>query len=85
MKIYVLSDLHTECKPFAPDPQATEEAEVIVLAGDIHPGLDGIIWAREAFADQLGFDSTAIVKCFDRQVASHLWPSLPAVTHRIDL
>ena len=52
MKIYVLSDLHTECKPFLPDPQATEEAEVIVLAGDINPGLDGIIWAREAFTDK---------------------------------
>lgn len=52
MKIYVLSDLHTECKPFVPDPQAIDECDVIVLAGDIHPGVDGIIWAREAFADK---------------------------------
>ena len=52
MKLYVVSDLHLECKPFTPDPVAVEAADVVVLAGDIHPGPDGIVWARKTFPDK---------------------------------
>lgn len=42
MKIQVLSDLHIEFRPFdIPDT----DADVVVLAGDIHLGIKGIIWA----------------------------------------
>ncbi len=46
MKIRVLSDLHMEFAPFDP-PSA--EADVVVLAGDVAPGLRGLGWARAAF------------------------------------
>ena len=49
MKLYVLSDLHLEFKPFTPDPEASTAADVIVLAGDIHLGVEGIVWARQTF------------------------------------
>ena len=47
MRIHILSDLHLERAPF--DPPATE-ADVVVLAGDIHNGPDGIEWARRVFS-----------------------------------
>ncbi len=50
MKLLVLSDLHLEFEPFIPDPQAVAEADVVVLAGDIDVGVNGIRWAAEAFA-----------------------------------
>jgi Icc-related predicted phosphoesterase len=49
IKLLVLSDLHLECAAFEPDPDAVAAADVVVLAGDIHPGVDGIIWARKTF------------------------------------
>lgn len=49
MRIHILSDLHLE---FAPFQLANVEAEVIVLAGDIHTGLNGLKWIREAFPAQ---------------------------------
>lgn len=49
MKILVLSDLHLESTAFEPDGEAIKATDVIVLAGDIHPGDDGIRWARETF------------------------------------
>jgi len=46
MKLHILSDLHTEFASFsAPDT----EADVVVLAGDIGVGLDGIQWAASQF------------------------------------
>jgi hypothetical protein len=50
MKLLLLSDLHLEFAPFTPDPQATAEADVVVLAGDIDKGVNGIRWAAEDFA-----------------------------------
>jgi predicted phosphodiesterase len=38
-----------EFAPFEPDVEATEAADVIVLAGDIHKGVDGMAWARKTF------------------------------------
>jgi len=46
MKVRVLSDLHLEFQDWNP-PDA--EADVIVLAGDIHSGTRGVEWARRQF------------------------------------
>jgi len=46
MKIHILSDLHLESAPFT--PPATN-ADVVILAGDIAVGVEGVLWAREAF------------------------------------
>ena len=46
MKIRVLSDLHLEFEDWAPP---AVQADVVVLAGDIHGGTKGLAWAREEF------------------------------------
>jgi Calcineurin-like phosphoesterase len=46
VKIRVLSDLHLELHDWKPPGV---EAEVVVLAGDIHSGTRGIEWARRQF------------------------------------
>jgi hypothetical protein len=48
MRVRVLSDLHLEFADFRP-PQVS--ADVVVLAGDIHVGVKGVAWARDAFPD----------------------------------
>ena len=50
MRIRLLSDLHLEYCLWEP-PKV--EADVVVLAGDIHNGLAGIRWAAEQFACRL--------------------------------
>lgn len=54
MKLYVVSDLHNEFRPFdaAEHMYAWVQADVIVLAGDIDQGVRGLTWARAAFADK---------------------------------
>lgn len=47
MRIRVFSDLHLEAAPFDPPPA---QADVVVLAGDVHNGAAGIEWAKRAFA-----------------------------------
>ena len=47
MRIHILSDLHLEFGNF--DPPASD-ADVVVLAGDIHVGAAGISWAQQHFA-----------------------------------
>ncbi len=49
MKIHILSDLHLEFAPYDLDPSA-RMADVIVLAGDIHLGLQGLQWACDLLA-----------------------------------
>jgi predicted phosphodiesterase len=46
VKIRVLSDLHLEFQDWNP-PDA--EADIVVLAGDIHSGTRGVEWARRQF------------------------------------
>lgn len=46
MKLYILSDIHAEFEPFNPP---VVDADVVILAGDIHVGNKGIAWARERF------------------------------------
>lgn len=51
MRIHVLSDLHTEF--YERGYQHAVDADVVVLAGDIGKGIDGVKWARKHFpADQ---------------------------------
>ncbi len=55
MKLLVLSDLHVEMRPFSPvieGRRIDEQADVVVLAGDIHGGARGLRWARETFPDK---------------------------------
>ena len=49
MKLHILSDLHLEFERI--DPPRTD-ADVVVLAGDIHTGLRGLDWALEYFPDK---------------------------------
>jgi predicted phosphodiesterase len=49
MKLRIYSDLHIEFAPFVPEPQ---NADVVILAGDIHVGKKGIEWAQRHFPDQ---------------------------------
>lgn len=46
MRLHVLSDLHIEVSDF--DPPETD-ADVVVLAGDIHNGTQGLEWAAAQF------------------------------------
>jgi predicted phosphohydrolase len=46
MRLHILSDIHLEHAPFNP-PKT--EAEVVILAGDIHAGIKGITWAMVTF------------------------------------
>ena len=46
MRIHLLSDLHLECEDFVPP---VDDADVVVLAGDICPHQRGVTWAEEAF------------------------------------
>lgn len=48
MRIRVLSDLHVEFARFVP-PAAP--ADVVVIAGDVHPGLASVEWIRQAFPE----------------------------------
>jgi len=61
MKIFLISDIHSENPEAVVDPyfdydclkfSYPEEADVVVLAGDIGEGINGLIWARNRFADK---------------------------------
>ena len=49
MKIHILSDLHIEFAEFKP-PETN--ADIVILAGDIHIGEKGFVWAEENFRNQ---------------------------------
>lgn len=49
MKLHILNDLHIEFEDFA--PPATD-ADVVILAGDIGVGVQGLRWAKERFPDK---------------------------------
>jgi predicted phosphohydrolase len=48
MRLHILADLHLE---FGPATIAATDADVVVLAGDIHLGREGRKWARSRFGD----------------------------------
>jgi len=49
MQIQILSDLHLEFASFIP---ARPQADVIILAGDVHTGQNGIKWILNTFPNQ---------------------------------
>jgi len=53
VKLAVMSDLHLEFpearQSFVVPKDAIDAADVIVLAGDIHVGVQGLYWAAETF------------------------------------
>ena len=49
MKLHILNDLHIEFEDF--DPPATD-ADVVILAGDIGVGLEGLRWAEVRFPNR---------------------------------
>ena len=49
MKVHLLSDLHQEFAEYQPNPVP---ADLIILAGDTHTGLNGIRWAQKTFPDK---------------------------------
>ena len=49
MKIQVLSDLHIEFEAFNVN---TDNADLVVLAGDIHVDNRGVLWALENIKDK---------------------------------
>ncbi len=51
MKIRVLSDLHLECDE--PEAIAHADADLVILAGDIHNHAEGIRWAAETFDESV--------------------------------
>lgn len=55
MKLLILSDLHNDIRPMSPEVDGRRidaEADVVVLAGDIHEGVQAPMWARQAFPDK---------------------------------
>jgi UDP-2,3-diacylglucosamine pyrophosphatase LpxH len=48
VRLRLLSDLHLEYDPWV--PPAAEEQGIVVLAGDVHNGRQGIAWAARHFA-----------------------------------
>ncbi|MGA0796991.1 MAG: metallophosphoesterase [Quisquiliibacterium sp.] len=46
MRLRILSDLHVEVAAFEPQPVT---ADLVVLAGDIHNGVEALRWARQTF------------------------------------
>src|ERR687892_308646 len=49
MRAQILSDLHLE---FAPMKAAPTDADIMLLAGDIHVGFAGVEWAQTHFPDK---------------------------------
>jgi predicted phosphohydrolase len=49
MRLHILSDLHLEFEPFTPP---VVEAEVVILAGDVSTGRNGLKWALKTFPDR---------------------------------
>ena len=45
--LHILSDVHLEFEDYTP----SVEADIVILAGDIHVGAGGFSWARENFPD----------------------------------
>lgn len=55
MKLLILSDLHNDIWPLHPiidGRRIDTDADVVVLAGDIHEGVQAPIWARQAFPNK---------------------------------
>jgi Icc-related predicted phosphoesterase len=49
MRLHILSDLHLEFASFTP---SAVDADVVILAGDVHVGHAGLKWIRETYRDK---------------------------------
>lgn len=72
MRLHVLSDIHTEQAPYEPRPAG---ADVIVLAGDIGRGTEGIAWARR-WAQNGGDERPILYVAGNHEFYGHSLPTL---------
>jgi predicted phosphodiesterase len=70
VRLHVLSDLHLERAPFEPPPS---EADVVILAGDVARGSDGVRWARNWSGAQ-----PVLYVAGNHEFYGHAWPDLLA-------
>lgn len=73
MKLLVLSDLHTdiwEMDAVVDGRRIDEQADVVVLAGDIHEGVAAPEWARKTFPDK-----PIVLVAGNHELYGHLWHS----------
>lgn len=49
MRLHILSDLHVEFGSFEVPPT---DADVVIVAGDVHVGCEGLSWLRKSFPDK---------------------------------
>ena len=73
MRLHVLCDLHLEFGPVTIPPT---EADVVVLAGDIHLGREGRKWARGKF-----YDKSVVYVLRNHEFYRH---SLPGLTETLE-
>jgi predicted phosphodiesterase len=69
MKLQIFSDLHVEFESFYP-PET--DADIVILAGDIHVGKKGIDWAKASFADQQVLYVLGNHEYYDRAYPKHI-------------
>ena len=83
LRLAVLSDLHVEFQAFEPAP-ALADADVVVLAGDIHNGLEALRWARRCFPAQ-----RIVQVAGNHEFFGHCWqdllPALRAEARRLGI
>jgi len=53
MRIHLISDVHNEFGELTYTPP---ECDVVICAGDIHPGVAGVMWAAETYGSAMGQD-----------------------------
>lgn len=51
MKLHIVSDIHNEFGDFEYSPP---DCDVVICAGDIHPGVDGLTWMAETYGTSMG-------------------------------
>jgi predicted phosphodiesterase len=68
MRIHVLSDLHLERAPFTPP---VVEADVVVLAGDVAQGTQGVTWAAATWPR-----TPVVYVAGNHEPYRHRWPSV---------
>lgn len=58
MRVFVLSDIHVETMPknIVRNPYLinfTNDFDIVVVAGDTHPGVQGLMWLRQLWKDKI--------------------------------
>ncbi|MBL9147931.1 MAG: metallophosphoesterase [Phycisphaerae bacterium] len=65
MRVRILSDVHLEFRAFGPP---SVKADVVVLAGDVAVGTQGLTWARETFRDERIVYVIGNHECYGREL-----------------